>query len=388
MPHPQPQTVAELTDAVLSGAYGPDPKDLAVTSAFWLYHTTRLAGSEVTYHNHYLVLRIGHSFGACSFEAGELAPDFCENASGHTLDTLLRHDATPVRVAALDAYLSQAQPHREADGAEPVALPGGTPEVRARARDASIAGLLDIEPGTRVALIGVVNPLVAAIRERGGVCLPCDLNLRTTQWGEQVADDMTEVLREADAVVATGMTLSNGTFDPRYPEKVTPFEALYTDLRRLGRIFRVEDRADEVVDGLKRRVEAVRAQAPKGDPVPVFLYDSGTDQPFTAGSQVPPTDIIGTAGGRNVFAGLEQRWTQVNWEAVAEAQPEVIMILDYGDQPARKKIEFLRKSPHTKELPAVRKNNFFVLDYNEGISGPRNVDGLEKFATYLRTLDR
>ncbi|MEU2108433.1 MULTISPECIES: ABC transporter substrate-binding protein [Streptomyces] len=175
---------------------------------------------------------------------------------------------------------------------------------------------------------------------------------------------------------------------PRYPEKVTPFEALYTDLRRLGRIFRVEDRADEVVDGLKRRVEAVRAQAPKGDPVPVFLYDSGTDQPFTAGSQVPPTDIIGTAGGRNVFAGLEQRWTQVNWEAVAEAQPEVIMILDYGDQPARKKIEFLRKSPHTKELPAVRKNNFFVLDYNEGISGPRNVDGLEKFATYLRTLDR
>ncbi|MFD4583829.1 ABC transporter substrate-binding protein [Streptomyces sp. NPDC058423] len=175
---------------------------------------------------------------------------------------------------------------------------------------------------------------------------------------------------------------------PRYPEKVTPFEALYTDLRRLGRIFRVEDRADEVVDGLKQRVEAVRAQAPKGDPVPVFLYDSGTDQPFTAGSQVPPTDIIGTAGGRNVFAGLEQRWTQVNWEAVAEAQPEVIMILDYGDQPARKKIEFLRKSPHTKELPAVRKNNFFVLDYNEGISGPRNVDGLEKFAKYLRTLDR
>ncbi|SDM46081.1 Rossmann-like domain-containing protein [Streptomyces wuyuanensis] len=213
MPHPQPQTVAELTDAVMSGAYGPDPKDLSVTSAFWLYHTTRLAGSEVTYHNHYLVLRVGRSFGACSFEAGELPPGFCENASGHTLDTLLRDESTPVRVAALDAYLSQVQPHRDAVDAEPVALPAGTPEARARARDASIAGLLGIEPGTKVALIGVVNPLVAAIRDRGGVCLPCDLNLRTTQWGEQIADDMTEVLKEADAVVATGMTLSNGTFD-------------------------------------------------------------------------------------------------------------------------------------------------------------------------------
>ncbi|MFE0130301.1 Rossmann-like domain-containing protein [Streptomyces sp. NPDC059037] len=216
MSRPEPRTprsVAELTEAVLSGAYGPDPEDLSVTSAFWLYNTTRLAGGDVTYHNHYLLLRVGTAFGACSFEAGELAPDFCENASGHTLGKLLRAESTPVRVAALDAYLAQVNPHRDDARAERVMLPTGTPEVRAKARDASIAGLLDITPGAKVALIGVVNPLVAAIRERGGVCLPCDLNLRTTQWGDEVTDDMTEVLREADAVVATGMTLSNGTFD-------------------------------------------------------------------------------------------------------------------------------------------------------------------------------
>lgn len=64
------------------------------------------------------------------------------------------------------------------------------------------------------------------------------------------------------------------------------------------------------------------------------------------------------------------------------------MILDYGDQPAAKKIDFLRRSPHTRDLPAIKKNNIFVLDYNEGISGPRNIDGLEKFGKYLRSLDR
>ncbi|WP_151775351.1 Rossmann-like domain-containing protein [Streptomyces abyssomicinicus] len=212
MRHPEPRTVAELTDDVLAGDHGPEPGGLSVTSAFWLYHTTRLAGGEVTYHNHYLVLRVGHSFGACSFEAGELGPEFCQDASGHTLDTLLRHESAPVRVAALDAYLSRVRPHREAAEAERVTLPPGSPDVRARARDAAIAECLDIAPGAKVALIGVVNPLVAAIRDRGGVCLPCDLNLRTTQWGEPVTDDMTEVLQEADAVVATGMTLSNGTF--------------------------------------------------------------------------------------------------------------------------------------------------------------------------------
>ncbi|MEV0126664.1 ABC transporter substrate-binding protein [Streptomyces sp. NPDC050703] len=176
---------------------------------------------------------------------------------------------------------------------------------------------------------------------------------------------------------------------PKYPQKVTPFDALYSDLERLGKIFRVEEKAERVVGGLKKRVAAVKEKAPKGgDPVPVFLYDSGTDQPFTAGSQVPPNDIIKTAGGRNIFDGLDERWTQVNWEAVTEAEPEVVIIFDYGDQPAEKKIEFLRKSPHTKELPAVKKNNFFVLDYNEGISGPRNIDGLEKFGKYLRELKR
>ncbi|MEU3557391.1 ABC transporter substrate-binding protein [Streptomyces fragilis] len=174
---------------------------------------------------------------------------------------------------------------------------------------------------------------------------------------------------------------------PGFPEKATPFEALYTDLDRLGRIFRVEKKAAEVVAGLRQRVAAVEEAAPKDDPLPVFLYDSGTDQPFTAGNQVPPNDIIKSAGARNIFDGLDQRWTQVGWEAVAEGRPEVIIILDYGDQPAQEKIAFLKKSPHTKDLPAVRNDRFFVLDYNEGISGPRNIDGLEKFAHYLRDLE-
>ncbi|QVJ02857.1 ABC transporter substrate-binding protein [Nocardiopsis eucommiae] len=173
---------------------------------------------------------------------------------------------------------------------------------------------------------------------------------------------------------------------PGHPERVTPFEGLYTDLERMGRIFGVEERATELVEGYRERVAAVEEQVPEEAAVPVFLYDSGTDQPFTAGNQVPPHDIIEHAGGSNIFGDLEQRWTQVGWEPVVEAEPEVIIILDYGDQPAQEKIDFLTSSPAMAEVPAVREENFFVLDYNEGISGPRNIDGLEKFAEYLREL--
>ncbi|MGW8634940.1 Rossmann-like domain-containing protein [Streptomyces sp. CA-100214] len=202
----------DLLTAVLAGELGPRPAGLVATSVFWIHHGTRLAGGDTTYLNQYVLVRLGGSFGGCAFEAGEVDPSLCRDASGAPLDSLLREAPRPLKIAALDAYLSEARPHREA-GAEPVVLPAGTPEVRARARDAAIAGLLDTGPGARVGLIGVVNPLVAAIRERGGTPLLCDFNLRTTQWGDRVTDDMHEVLDTAEAVIATGMTLSNGTFD-------------------------------------------------------------------------------------------------------------------------------------------------------------------------------
>ncbi|MEV2275882.1 DUF364 domain-containing protein [Nocardiopsis sp. NPDC049922] len=187
--------------------------DTVATSVFWLHHGTRLAGSGTTYLNQYVAVRVGGAFGACAFEDGGIAPDLCREASGAPLAELLSDGPLPLRIAALDAYLGHTSPHRDDPRAEPVTLPAGTPEQRAAARDAAIAELAPVAEGAKIALIGVVNPLVAAIRERGGECLPCDLNLRATRWGDPIAESMAEVVDVADAVVATGMTLGNGTFD-------------------------------------------------------------------------------------------------------------------------------------------------------------------------------
>ncbi|WP_432747569.1 ABC transporter substrate-binding protein [Streptomyces sp. JH002] len=173
---------------------------------------------------------------------------------------------------------------------------------------------------------------------------------------------------------------------PQYPVDFTPIEGLYRDLELLGRIFGAEDRAEEVVAGMRERVAAVEEAAPAGRAPRVFVYDSGTDQPFTSGNQAPPHEIIETAGGENVFADLTDRWTTVGWEAVVDADPEVIVILDYQDSPAEEKIDFLRSSPVTRNLPAVLAGNFYILDYNEAISGPRIIDGAEGFGAYLRDL--
>lgn len=215
MPYQTPYaaSIPELVDQVVAGAWGPDPVTLFATGAFWVAQSTRFPGTQQKYRNYYLLLRSGATFGACCLEADQLDPVIAEQLAGECLADLLRDERMPVRVAALDAYLAAVRPHKDNPAATPYLLPFGDPPTRAVARDKAIASLLRIEPGQKVGLIGVVNPLVAAIEEQGGVCLPCDFNMEITQFGHVVTSDMEPVLADAEIVIATGMTMSNGSFD-------------------------------------------------------------------------------------------------------------------------------------------------------------------------------
>lgn len=208
-----PASVADLIEAARTGAFDTDPAQQHAVGAFFVRQSTQFPGTAQKYRNYYLVLRVGSGFGGCCVEADELDPSVAEELSGRSVAALLDDARLPVRIAALDAFLSMVRPHAQAAHVDRMLLPHGTPLERAIARDAAIAGLLRIQPGQRVALIGVVNPLVAAIQARGGVCLPCDFNLTHTADGVAVRGDMHAVLSEADAVIATGMTLGNGSFD-------------------------------------------------------------------------------------------------------------------------------------------------------------------------------
>jgi iron complex transport system substrate-binding protein len=169
---------------------------------------------------------------------------------------------------------------------------------------------------------------------------------------------------------------------------VSPMESVYIDLINLGKIFGVEGKAESVVADLRARMEKVKAARPAGSPPSVFVYDSGTDQPYTSAKYASPTDIIEAAGGRNVLDNLEKGWTTVGWESVVAANPEVIMIVDYGDQPVEDKRKFLENNAALQAIPAVRQDRYFVISYGEAVSGPRNVTAAEKFSTYLRSIGR
>ncbi|GAA1336273.1 ABC transporter substrate-binding protein [Saccharothrix algeriensis] len=165
-----------------------------------------------------------------------------------------------------------------------------------------------------------------------------------------------------------------------------PLEALYTDLRNLGAIFGVSARAEELIAGYQRQVAGAE-ELVRGRPKPkVFLYDSGLDQPYTSGKNAAPQDIIGRAGGENIFGDLDDSWTAVGWETVVERNPDVILINDYADgdlSTPQQKQAFLESYAPLKEVPAVRDKRFFALPYAALVEGPRNPAAIEAFARFL-----
>lgn len=220
----QYKNVNELWAAIMNGDTETPVSDFTVTGASYIYQTTQFPGSSTKYHNYYLLLRVGSYFGACSHVPEQLTVDAGGELSGKSLESCVTDSRLPVRIAAMDAYFGMVYPH-EKQCSKTVVLPGGTSTEKADFRDNLIADIANIKQGMKIALIGVVNPLIAAIRKRGGICLPCDLQMETTQWGDTVERDMEKVLNSADGVICTGMTLSNGTFDrviERVLERNTP----------------------------------------------------------------------------------------------------------------------------------------------------------------------
>ncbi|MBV4460554.1 ABC transporter substrate-binding protein [Pseudomonas sp. COR58] len=153
----------------------------------------------------------------------------------------------------------------------------------------------------------------------------------------------------------------------------------YNDLRNLGKIFDVQDRADALVADMQSQVAEIRKDLPAEKPR-VFLYDSGEDRAMTSGRLGMPQALIDAAGGRNVLDDVEASWTRVNWETVVERNPQVIVIVDYSEITAEQKIEFLLKNKALQSVDAIKNQRFIVIPYVQATPGIDNVLAVETLA--------
>lgn len=152
------------------------------------------------------------------------------------------------------------------------------------------------------------------------------------------------------------------------------FEDLFNDARNLGKIFGVPDRAEALIESWRTDLAA---QPATGATRPrVFVYDSGEDAPFTAGRYAMPTALIEAAGGVNILEDFAKSWATIGWEEVIARDPEVILIVDYGEVTAEQKRDFMISNRAFATVTAVREDNFVTLDYVAATPGPRNIEAV------------
>ena len=158
-------------------------------------------------------------------------------------------------------------------------------------------------------------------------------------------------------------------------------DLLFDDMLRLGKIFGKKAEAKAIVVGWRARLAKIRAAVGARKGPRVFLYDSGDDQPFTAGKFAIIDAMIEAAGGTNVMGDMDTSWGRTSWESVAAANPEFLILLDYqSGGGAKGLLKFLRQHPVMAETEAVKQGKYVALRYEELTPGPANVNAIEKMA--------
>ncbi|NYI03703.1 ABC transporter substrate-binding protein [Allostreptomyces psammosilenae] len=182
----------------------------------------------------------------------------------------------------------------------------------------------------------------------------------------------------ADAGIDTYLNLEYCTEGP------VTMEQVHQEIRNLGAIFGIPDRAEELIGRMDGRLAQVAATLGDAEPVDVFVYDSGDGSAFTAGGRGIGQEIIRLAGGRNVFGDLDEVFGDVSWEQVVERRPEVIVIYDYyGSGSVEEKKRFLLSQPALADVPAIREQRFAVLPLTATMVGVRPPSAVADLAPLL-----
>lgn len=166
-------------------------------------------------------------------------------------------------------------------------------------------------------------------------------------------------------------------------------EDVFGDVRRVAEALGEPERGDALVRELRSRVEAVREGASGAGCGPRVAVLEWLDPVFASGHWTP--ELVALAGGEEVLGRAGAPSARSDWDAVAEARPEVLVVACCGWPVERALHEWqaVREDPGIRKriegLPAAVHGRIHVCDGSAYFSrpGPRLVDSLEILATLL-----
>ena len=164
-------------------------------------------------------------------------------------------------------------------------------------------------------------------------------------------------------------------------------ENIYTDIENLGKIFKVEDKAAALIADMKASIAETNSMVAdkKDEEKPrVFVLDMfKEDQIYTTAAGLE-SNLIELAGGINTTRkAADSRWFYTSVETLVEANPDIIIINDYGNQSVEDKIAYVTNNPACSDIPAVVNNRFLVVPLVSVMQDIRAASACRTMAEYF-----
>jgi iron complex transport system substrate-binding protein len=168
----------------------------------------------------------------------------------------------------------------------------------------------------------------------------------------------------------------------------TGLDEVLEDFRRVAQAAGVAARGEGLVSAVKSRFDAVRSAASGGRRPRVALVE-WLDPPMIAGGWMP--ELLRIAGGEPVIVEEPRRFATVTWDDIAEAEPELVVLLPCGFDIERtsRELEAPTIAESVRRLSATRRGRTFVVDGNAYFNrpGPRLADSAELLARVVAGRD-
>jgi iron complex transport system substrate-binding protein len=161
---------------------------------------------------------------------------------------------------------------------------------------------------------------------------------------------------------------------------------LWKDIQTVAEALEVKERGRELLAQLKNRVVDIIPKTCLIKRRPTVACLEWLDPLMGAGNWIP--ELVDIAGGVNLFgqAGLHSPWLE--WEALRQGDPDIIVLMPCGFDLARTRREakVLTENPVWKTLRAVKTKKVYLTDGNQFFNrpGPRLVDSLEILAAIIQ----
>jgi iron complex transport system substrate-binding protein len=157
-----------------------------------------------------------------------------------------------------------------------------------------------------------------------------------------------------------------------------------SDILRTGAAIGTSDAAGRVVADMDARLDALREQRAGQPAVPLYL-EWWPKPMFTPGRACWSNELIALAGGRNVFADQPGQSAEVAPEAVARANPAVIVVAWCGVPFDKLNVNRVLQREGLESVSAVRTRRVHAVDESLlGRPGPRVVEGIEHLARAIQ----